>query len=465
MKNTLQNKCIFLVVVALLCSCESFVEVAPPKTETASSTVYTDDLAATSAIRGIYHEMERTGFANGAVGSVSFFAGASADELRSHTTTLDEFFSNSISVANSTVQSDLWSTCYKIIYYSNSAVEGLQTSSSLTVSVKNQLEGEAKFLRAFTYFYLVNFFGDVPLILSTDYKTNQYAAKSPASNVYASIVTDLLDAQNLLPVDFQFSGGERVRATQWAATALLARVYLYSKDWANAEAQASKVIASKPLFSLATDPNTVFLKNSTETIWQLMPVIPGGNANEGLYFIPATLNSAPTYVSLTDGMVNAFAAGDKRKTSWVSNSTVGVNKFYFPFKYKVGKTGQPITEYSMILRLAEQYLIRAEARAQQGLFSLAIQDLDVIRQRAGLASLNVAIPSPSLDAVLNAVAQERRVELFTEWGHRWLDLKRTGKANAVLGSKPNWRTTAVLYPIPQSELVSDPNLAPQNPGY
>lgn len=122
-----------------------------------------------------------------------------------------------------------------------------------------------------------------------------------------------------------------------------------------------------------------------------------------------------------------------------------------------------ISEYYTPLRLAEQYLIRAEARANQDNLNGAVDDLNVIRKRAVLTTL---LNSLTQAQVLAAVAQENRIEFFAEWGHRWLDLKRTGQADAVLGSLKgsNWQTTDQLYPIPISEILRDPNLE-QNPGY
>ena len=120
------------------------------------------------------------------------------------------------------------------------------------------------------------------------------------------------------------------------------------------------------------------------------------------------------------------------------------------------------SEYYMVLRLTEQYLIHAEASAEQNKLADAIADINLIRRRAGLPDL-----PDSLDQAqtLSAIMQERRIELFAEWGHRWLDLKRTGQADAVLGPiKTTWQTNAQLYPIPLSELQSDSKLT-QNAGY
>ena len=115
-----------------------------------------------------------------------------------------------------------------------------------------------------------------------------------------------------------------------------------------------------------------------------------------------------------------------------------------------------------MLRLAEQYLIRAEAEAEKGQLANAINDINVIRNRAWLGSLPGNLGQTQ---VLAAIAQENRIEFFAEWGHRWFDLKRTGQANSVLAPiKPFWESTAQLFPIPYTEIQADPNLI-QNPGY
>ncbi|MCK9305851.1 MAG: RagB/SusD family nutrient uptake outer membrane protein, partial [Bacteroidales bacterium] len=142
-----------------------------------------------------------------------------------------------------------------------------------------------------------------------------------------------------------------------------------------------------------------------------------------------------------------------------------------PYKYRSyssSSTSNPDDsrkENSTVFRLAEQYLIRAEARAQQNKLDLAIADVDAIRARAGLPLIENTNPGIGKAALLDAIMQERRVELFTEWGHRWFDLKRTGKAVAVLSAiKTGFSANDLLYPIPASELNKDPFLE-QNPGY
>lgn len=456
-----------LVAVAILMtSCDDFLSIDPPKTTTVSVSVYADDATAVAAIRGIYHEMINSGFASGNYSSVSLTCGASADELISYEASINDFFNNSLTPSHSTVVNNMWIPAYKYIYYANSALEGLEKSTGVTASTKRQLAGEAKFIRAFCYFNLVNLFGNVPLLTTTDYRSNAVASRTSKDEVFEKIVMDLNDAKTLLTNDYSMFKGERVRATSGAASALLARVHLFIGNMALAEEEASNVINNSSLYGVLSDLNSVFLKNSKEAIWQLMPVAAGANTNEGAYLIPPSSSSVPQFVSITNHLLNAFEPGDNRRTKWIASVTVGPNTYYYPFKYKIRQTGQPLTEYSMVLRVAEQYLIRAEARATQNKLDLAVNDIDVIRLRAGLPLIKDVNPTISKTDILTTIVHEKQVELFSEWGHRWFDLKRLNIADQVLQNvKSNWQSTDVLFPLPASELVNNPNLLPQNDGY
>lgn len=148
--------------------------------------------------------------------------------------------------------------------------------------------------------------------------------------------------------------------------------------------------------------------------------------------------------------------------AWTDSATVGTQTFYYPYKYKIAG-GSPLQEYHIVFRLAEQYLIRAEARMHEGNLNGAIADVNIIRERAGLTALSLSL---NVSQVTTAIAQERRIELFAEFGHRWLDLKRTGKADAVIGTlKPStWRPEAALWPVPLAQRNANPFLS-QNKGY
>ena len=447
----------------LLYSCKKFISIDPPKTALVSVSVFSDDATATAAITGIYNRMmEANDQASGLSQNISTFGALSADEFISFSTTADlnEFYGNAISKTNGYLTYNLWGNLYSYIYSANAIIEGLSTSKTVSEAVKKQLTGESKFIRAFCHFYLVNLFGDIPLITTTNYQLTAKTGRSSPTLVYGQIIADLKEAESMLAPDYTYSKGERTRPNQWAASAMLARVYLYTGDWANAEAESGKLIGNTTMFSLLTDLNAVFLMNSQETILQLMPVSPGFNTMEGYNYI---LTTAPSIASLTDQLLNSFEPGDYRRDNWIDSVTVDSQTYYYPFKYKVmgGDPSAPVTEYAMFLRLAEQFLIRAEARAMQNNIAGAQDDLNAIRSRAGLSS-TTAIDQAGL---LLALEQERKVELFTEWGNRWLDLKRLGRADIILGpQKPGWKATAALYPIPLYEIQNNPQLS-QNPGY
>lgn len=446
------------------CSCSDFLDVGTPSTQIARLDVYEDDATARSTLNGIYSEMIfSSGFASGGVSSITALAGRSADDFINHSgSQVAEFSNNEVSQNNSHLRSNIWNEAYRYIYFANAALEGLEQSKAITPDVKQQLQGEALFVRAFCYFYLVNLFGDVPVLTGTDFKSNSVSHRSPPSVIYEQVISDLDAARNMLTSDYSFSENERTRPNQAAATALLARAYLYQANWVLAEEAATSVIEN-PLYHLEMDLNAVFLKNSSEAIWQLMPHMGTTNTREGAHFI---LTALPTEVSLSNVLVNSFEEGDLRRVHWVGTFETAGDTYHYPFKYKI-KSSTTISEYSMVLRLAEQYLIRAEARAQLDDLEGAISDLDKLRQRAELPRYQDTQPDMSKQEVLTAIVTERRLELFSEWGHRWLDLKRTGKADEVLGPEKgtNWQPTDVLYPIPFSEIQNNRNLLPQNPGY
>lgn len=439
----------------LFSSCKKFVELGPPPTQTVLEDVFKTDATATSAVLGLYSN--NNSGANALVLNYSVYPGMSADDVQYSTTSalVDEFKNNAISAANNTVNmNNIWYPGYQVIKNANNAIVGLTNSQTLTPAVKDQLLGEAKFIRAFTYFHLVNFYGDVPMPLTgdADYLANALLARTPAAIVWAQIIRDLKDAQSGLPA--AYAGTFRARINKWAATTLLARAYLYTKDYANAEAQATQVISSN-VYSLPA-PASAFINTSNEIIWQVANTT--GVSAFGANYLAAS--GVPAYY-LYDTIYKSFESADQRKANWTGVVTVSGKNYYTVNKYKV-RTGTG-NEYNIALRFAELYLIRAEARAQQNALTTARADVESVRARAGLGALS---PSVTQAQLLLAIEQERKLELFGEWGHRWFDLKRTGRVDAVIGGqKPaTWNATDVLYPIPEPQRVANPNLT-QNAGY
>ncbi|MBN9284106.1 MULTISPECIES: RagB/SusD family nutrient uptake outer membrane protein [unclassified Flavobacterium] len=450
-----------LLSIFFTVSCKKLISVDSPINQLGSDVVYNSDANAISAITGLYSSMSAN--ATSFVGSgTTIFCGLSSDELHnSSSITYDDFFNNTLSSSTSALDLNIWTPAYNYIYQANSIIAGVDHSKTLGSSTRSQVKGEALLIRAFCYFYLVNFFGDVPLVLSTDYQSNAMLVRSPSSKIYEQITEDLQVSQQLLTVTYP--GGNRGRINLYTATAFLARVYLYQKDWNNAETQSSSVINSSA-YSLVSNPDSVFLSASKEAIWQLIPVPATANTTEGTNFIPGS-NTVPNY-ELTGALLKSFPASDKRKQRWTKTISLAGNSFTYPFKYKARTAaGVAVSEYYVMMRLAEQYLIRAEAKAQKNNLNSAIQDVDKIRQRAGITLLSIITPNISQKALIDSIALERKREFFAEWGHRWFDLKRTDQAHSILGTiKPDWQSTDTLYPIPKPQMLLNSNLV-QNPGY
>jgi hypothetical protein len=474
-----------VLIVLLNCGCKKIVDVAAPVDKLVKDNVFTSDQTAISSLTGIYGVLGQPGVITGSSG-ISILTGLSADEFTLGSTVSDNklisYYTNSlVSTSNLTLGADIWSPFYTYIYYCNSAMEGLSASTALTESVKRQLLGEAKFMRAFFYYYLVNLYGDVPIALSTDYKVNSTLNRASKAQVYLQIINDLNEAKDLLSADFldgnlkkYVSNAERVRPTRWAAMALLSRVYLFTEQWSKAEEEATNVITNSTFFTLSSS-NNAFLKASAgnnEAIWQLQPIGSGKNTEEAQAFVltgSGPNNNKPVYLS--SQLLSSFESGDLRKAKWIDSVVItgSGQKLFYPGKYK-NLTGT-VTEYLTILRLAEQYLIRAEARTKLNNLSGAISDIDKVRVRAGISLIASTNPAISQTPLLNSILHERQVELFSEWGHRWIDLKRTSNIDAVMSVvtplKSNgqpWQSYQQLYPLPFSDILKNSNLR-QNLGY
>ena len=485
---------LFLLIAAS--GCKKFVDIAPPTNSITTTTLFANDVQANSAMAGIYSTLavganKQQAWSNGLL---TLNTGLSSDEVASSqlsgNTGLSAYESARLTSIDGKADGDFWAPMFKMVDNANAIIEGATASATLADSARTGIVAESKFIRAFCFFYLTNLFGDIPLPLTSDFNKIALLARTPQADVYKQIIKDLIAARDSLPSNFNRGHGERIIPNKAAATALLARAYLYTKDWKDADAQATLLI-SDTAFSLVNDLTQVFIKNSRETIWSLqpspavypysafdvsnfVPILPWASvASNPLYLIPSVFNSIayfviPTYyLYKTTG--NAFEPGDRRKANWTGYTPTPNaapytgDTIFYSTKYPVRPSAGSITQYYMVLRLAEQYLIRAEAKAEDGDLTGAAADLNTIRSRAGLPPATATSQSDLLAAVM----QERRVELFTEWGHRFFDLKRTGQAGTVIGAIPTkqpWQGTQLLYPIPFNEIKTDPNLV-QNPGY
>lgn len=445
----------------LVSSCQEFLEVDDPFGQIPHQEVFKDEITARAAVTTLYGKLRDQILLTGKTSGLSFTMSLYSDELDSYYNipghALELLYQHQVLPSNSVVTS-LWNNSYHLIYLSNTALESLNESITLTQAFKDQLRGEVLFIRALAHFYLVNLYGDVPYITTTDYELNSQVSRVPTVTVYENIITDLTDAKFLLTD--AYVSNERTRANSWVVSALLARVYLYLEQWENAENESSLLINNSSLFYLETNLENEFLKGSRSAILQLKPKNSGDNTYEASVF--KFSSGIPPFGALTESFVDDMETGDLRREHWIGQVTDGTNNFYYPNKYKQSKNTGVSLEYSIVFRLAEQYLIRAEARAMQSDLSGAQQDINAIRLRAGLQDT----PAATTEEIFKAILKERRFELFTEYGHRWFDLLRFGMAGEILSPiKSGWQATDILLPIPESELLMNPNLNPQNSGY
>src|ERR1700722_9429372 len=468
----------YLAQITLLClisgimGCKKFVSIPPPTTELVTTNVFSSDATATAAQTVIYSQME----ANMESFEAALQNGLLGDELTTYSSTQTtlEFYMNAMQAKDILTP---WSGAYNYIYQANAVLNGLQSNNGVTAAGRQQLMGEATFTRAFWLFLLSNCYGDVPITTSTDYVVNAAISRSPKSDVFQQVIADLTNAVNLLNPNYvdgtdTATTNDRIRPNKWSAMALLARAYLYAGKYDSSELASTSVINSGA-YILCQDLDSVFLADNTEAIWQIPPTEPSSNpiTPDAQFFVLTTApgSALQANTTISPQLMAAFENGDLRKADWIGVYPSDTTNYYFPNKYKLIQTSSPL-EYTVVLRLAEQYLIRAEAEANLNDLTDAATDLNTIRHRAGLPNIADSIAS-SQTSLLTAIVHERQVELFCEWGHRWFDLNRTGTINNVMSvvtplktAGQPWSPYMALYPLPLTELKSDPKLV-QNPGY
>lgn len=474
-KNSTIAGLLFFIFISLnICSCKKYIEVPSPKMSVEMSKIFSDSSATLSAVLNLYSNTQEI---------LSVYTALSADEIIMPQSSIigavlgaENVQANKLNVSVDAnlmgfgVVRNIYAPLYNKINNANICIEGVTASTAYGTAYKNQLIGECKFWRAWSYYYLTNLWGNVPLNVSTDVNINKSLPNSTSAALYHQILTDLIDARNLLS-DTNMSA-EKTRVNKATITAMLARVYFNQQNWPAAFTESNALLISNNNYQLETDLTTVFLKTSRETIFQVQSV--GNTPNiTGVTLMPGFL--APLSGVLLNSYFNpnllaALPSTDQRRSKWCTSfiDFTTFQSYTYPSKYKHTNTAVSGNEYLVMFRLAEQYLIRAEAAAHLNDFDLAEDDLYKIRSRAGLTSrLSVA----DLPTAVSLLERERRLELFTEWGDRWLNLKRTGRANTVLavtklGTVPNykWEPHQALYPFSPDDIRANPNIK-QNKDY
>ncbi|WP_036602289.1 RagB/SusD family nutrient uptake outer membrane protein [Olivibacter sitiensis] len=373
------------------------------------------------------------------------------------------------SVDNSEVE-DLYTSIYRCIDIANNVIVNVP-QMDIAQANKDDMMGQAYWIRGLAYFDLARLFGGYPNVYgnlgvvivlqpSIGISDEDLRPRSSLAETYAQVESDLLQALQLLPENRSSSALSKAKATKPAARALLARYYLYNQQWAQAEQYATDAIAGKglnvPFASIFTTDN------SEESLFELQFNNTDGMGLRNWYF-PSTLGGrggtalhAATYevvISDPEDVRSQFLAQHP------------VNRTYYVTKWSDAQNANNF----QLLRLAEQYLIRAEARAEQGNLTGALADLNAVRTRAGVQPSNASGAGQIVEAILN----ERRLEFVGE-GQRWFDVIRKGLGMQVFqnivrttGSQPSYSLPNAgrqVMPIPSVEINANPNME-QNEAY
>ncbi|PKV76107.1 RagB/SusD family nutrient uptake outer membrane protein [Pontibacter ramchanderi] len=453
MKFLLNNyKALALALLVTLSGCDNILE-PQPRLDISSELSITDKRGAEAALLGAYSELQSNSYYGFEYPALAYL---SADEVNwsGSFNFYQQFDLNAITAENSSIKS-VWSQIYRVVNVSNNLIDkvpGIQ-DRNLTEVQRQKILGEAYFLRALAYFDLGRAWGGVPLVLqpTKDKNSGKGIGRSSLEQTYAQVLADLEQAELLLP-----TLSVRSRASKEAVWALKARLYLYQQNWDKAEEFATLVLNNGK--TRLVQPYSAFYtgKLTEESILELVYDNADRNSHAN-YWLTSSRGGRYEWkpsASITQDLRNPAIGGSR--SALIGSQVNGSTETVFGQKYTKIATGE---DGAFILRIAEQYLIRAEARLRQNNLAGGLEDLNLVRKRADLQSLVTA----DVAAALLAVEQERKVELAFE-GHRWFDLIRTGRAQAVLGiADPN----KLRFPIPNSEILADPDLGPQdqNPGY
>lgn len=440
---------LLIPVVLTFCACTDFLDIEPHQSISDTEAIK-DKAGVDHAITGAYSALHMTGLYGRYQVIVQDLA---ADNLKWTGTSQDYGqIDNNVIPADNGLVDGIWAANYECINRVNNVLYRLPSISDLTPQERDGYEGEALFLRGLCHFNLLGYFGGIPLKTQPTLDLNNIdQARNTVGEVYTQIIEDLLAAEGKLP-----STSPLGRAISFSATALLAKVYLSEYHFNNnpdaaaqAIAKAGKVI-SEGGYSLAPNFGDLFMGNSTESIFEVVFDVQNRNVL-AQYFFPRSLTGRYE-VAPTSEFVESWVPGDSarfRATIAFDSATAQP----YGFKYRDVAGG---TDRVYVLRLAEMYLIRAEALAWSNGQIEAIQnDINVIRNRAGLPPTEAA----DYNALKLAVQHERRFELAFEC-QRWADLVRTKTATLVLGIDEDY----TLFPIPLSEMQTNNNMK-QNPGY
>ena len=483
--------CFILLGVSIIISgCTKFLT-EDLKGEFSSDTYYQNDKQAMQSINGVYNAISFTGADNdiwvfGDVASDDAVKGGNSGD-QSEITYIDQFTANS---TNGIIK-NYWKFVYEAISRANTVIAKVP-GIPMDEALRNRIVGEAKFIRAYSYFNLVNIFGSVPLKLLP--QLTQETVNVPLSDVpaiYQQIEKDLTDASVVLPASYL--SGDIGRVTKGAALAMLGKVSLYQQKWTAALGyfQQVEALGIYHLLPNYSDNFKLAHENSAESIFEIQHLAnqnPGTGSQLNQWLAPSA-DGGYYFDAPTQSLVDAFEKSETGKVDPRLDASIGrdgqpwLNGDIFlaewsPTGYLTKKHQQPLSEVSAALkgdgdlnyiymRYADLLLMKAEAFNENGQADSAMTNLNKVRHRARASYIGTPPPDLLADIatldknqLATAIQKERRVELAQEF-HRYFDLMRWGKvvAEAALGEKFNYETKRYL-PIPQKETDANQGIHP-----
>ncbi|MBE9583260.1 RagB/SusD family nutrient uptake outer membrane protein [Mucilaginibacter sp. JRF] len=447
-----------LVAVLTLSSCNKFLDTKPVSYVSDDVTIF--DLASSqSALRGVYRQLASTGYYGETYVTLGYFPSGDVKNLTTGGA------ANLVTVnfrADDLNFNTAWTAIYYTINRANNVITKVPSlvGPGFTQVQNDQIVGEAKFIRALAYFDIARAWGGAQIVLTptTSIDALPQIKRSTLDQTFDQVEQDLNDAEALLP-----NTVNRIRATKRTVWALKARLYLYRKNWVKADEYATKIIEAtdyellKPFSSwFAND-----VVGTRESIFEL--AYSATNPSTIRQQMQHSTNGGTYRYAPTDKFVqllNDPAVSGGRSALIGKVTQAGTTLWFGNLYYRKNST-----DPAYVLRIAEQYLIRAEARAHLGLIAGAtggLADINAVRERADVAPLTLS----TANDLLVAVESERRIEFAWE-AHRWFDLARTGRAKTVLEAiDPNIKIDSheTVFPIPVTQLQLDKNLE-QNAGY
>ncbi|MBV6644508.1 MAG: RagB/SusD family nutrient uptake outer membrane protein [Cyclobacteriaceae bacterium] len=481
-----------LVLAAIFFSpmfgCEDFLE-ENPENFVAPENLYASPEGAIAGVNGVYDVLNSLGSSRREYYLLTEVASDDAQYTRGNTTRL-ELSNFTHTPANSNVKA-IWERNYLGVARANMVVNRVP-DIDMDETLKNRVIGEARFLRAFFYFNLVRLYGPVPLVLEEWEADDDFnVLRTEIGPVYDAVIADLQFAESNLPSYTTYSSDDAGRASEGAAKALLAKVYLTrasssvaaATDFASARDKALEVMNSGdydlfPSYWQAFSPD---LENGIESVWANQAHVGEGAFGAGAYggFLHTDLSPDPDIFGIrgnrnfhfTTEFYNSYEAGDDRLNSFITGDyilttgdTANTTQIW-TVKYADSTNTERNNHRTnwQYIRYSDVLLMFAEAENEANGPTTAAQDaLNEVRDRANLAD----VPN-NLDqaAFRDVVYSERRHELFFE-GHRWYDLVRWGLLKSrVETAKPGVTVDESrynLFPVPQSERDANPNLTQNN---